>query len=487
MNENVPSGADKGLKQNEGAQQEAAALLRTAATALLSAAEIWSTNTTVVARTETSAAARTEVPAIADVAVAKTALPEAKLIEEGPALPESRRSEILAEAQFFSWHGKRGQESQPAAKLETAEGKPAVKPPPLPLEVSDVELARALEKHAADALAKAREQHARESAPKPPVWPPQRLSLALQGGGSFAAFTWGVLERLLEEPTCDFDCVSGASVGAINATLLACGLVQGGREGARKLLAKFWQRMTNETSFRSLMLVGGFSPAGSSVAFGSTLRSGQFDPFDLDPLRDVLSRDIDFAALRARECPKVLIAATRVRDGRQQIFDNTAITADVLLASTCPPLVHCAVEVDGESYWDGGYGANPPLVRLVRESAASDVLVVQVTPAHDSYVPITGAAIDRRLDQITANAALHAELAALEWARERGATATNIHRIAAEDEIDGLAQRNPADLGRGFITLLHGRGRSAADRWLRGTAPAKPVPVVVEESVLVPA
>jgi NTE family protein len=245
--------------------------------------------------------------------------------------------------------------------------------------------------------------------------------------------------------------------------------------------------MTNETSFRSLMLVGAFSPAGSSVAFGSTLRAGQFDPFDLDPLREALSRDIDFAALQARECPKILIAATRVRDGRQQIFDNAAITADVLLASTCPPLVHCAVEVDGESYWDGGYGANPPLVRLVRESTASDVLVVQITPAHDSYVPITAAAIDRRLDQITANAALHAELAALEWARERGATAANIHRIAAEDEIDGLAQRNPADLGRGFITLLHGRGRSAADRWLRGTAPAKSLPVVVEERALVPA
>ena len=403
---------------------------------------------------------------------------------------------MLAEQRFFSWHGKRGQEEGPASRLETADtplpAKAGVKPPPLPLEFSDVELARALERHAAAALTQAREQQtreqqARENAPKPAVWPPRKLSLALQGGGSFAAFSWGVLERLLEEPASDFDCISGASVGAINATLLASGLVQGGREGARKLLAKFWQRMTNETSFRSLMLVGGFSPAGSSVAFGSTLRSGQFDPFDLDPLREALSRDIDFAALRAKECPKVLIAATRVRDGRQQIFDNAAITADALLASTCPPLVHCAVEIDGESYWDGGYGANPPLVRLVRESAASDVLVVQVTPAHDSYVPITAAAIDRRLDQITANAALNAELAALEWARERGATAVNIHRIAAENEIDGLAQRNPADLGRGFMTLLHERGRAAADRWLRGTAPAKPMPVVLEQPLLVPA
>jgi len=160
------------------------------------------------------------------------------------------------------------------------------------------------------------------------------------------------------------------------------------------------------------------------------------------------------------------------------------MSADVLLASTCPPLVHCAVEIDGESYWDGGYGANPPLVRLLKETTAPDLLVVQVTPARDSFVPITMAAIDRRLDQITANAALNAELAALEWASERGATAINIHRIAAENEIDGLAQRNPADLGSGFVTLLHGRGRAAADRWLRGTTPAKPAPVVVEQQVL---
>jgi NTE family protein len=308
------------------------------------------------------------------------------------------------------------------------------------------------------------------------------LSLALQGGGSFGAFTWGVLERLLEDNV-TFETISGASVGAINAALLACGLVQGGSEGAIRLLGTFWQRMINESSFRALMLVGGFSPAGSSVAFGPTLRSQQFDPYDLDPLREALSRHIDFAALRSRNCPKLLIGATRVRDGRSQIFDNAAITADVLLASTCPPLVHCAVEIDGESYWDGGYGANPPLVRLLKQTAAQDLLVVQVTPARDSFVPITMAAIDRRLDQITANAALNAELAAIEWAREHGATAVNIHRITAENEIDGLAQRNPADLGRGFIALLHGRGRAAADRWLRGTGPIEQAPAIMEQHV----
>ncbi len=307
-------------------------------------------------------------------------------------------------------------------------------------------------------------------------WPPQKLSLALQGGGTFAAFTWGVLERLLEEPSIEFDSISGASAGAINALLLACGLAEGGREAARARLHRFWGRLMHEASFRSLMLVGGFSPAGSSVAFGPTLRSGQFDPFDLDPLRQALSRDINFVALRNPASPKLLIAATRIRDGQQQIFRNDAMTTDVALASTCPPLVHCAVEIDGEAYWDGGFGGNPPLLRLVQESTTSDVLLVQVTPARDSYVPITLAAIDRRLDQIAANAALKAEIAAIEWAQSHAAPSLRLFKIAAEDFVDGLAQRSSTDLGRGFIRLLHRSGREAAERWLGLGADANTLP-----------
>ncbi len=307
-------------------------------------------------------------------------------------------------------------------------------------------------------------------------WPPRKLSLALQGGGTFAAFTWGVLERLLEEPDIAIDTISGASAGAVNALLLACGLAEGGREGARSRLNRFWVRLMHEASFRSLMLVGGFSPAGSSVAFGPTLRSGQFDPFDLDPLRQALSRDINFSILRDARCPKLLIAATRIRDGQQQIFANDAITADVALASTCPPLVHCAVEIDGEAYWDGGFGGNPPLLRLVQETAATDLLLVQVTPTRDSYVPITLAAIDRRLDQIMANAALNAEIAAIEWAQSRATASLRLTRIAAEDSVDGLAQRSSTDLGRGFIRLLHRSGREAAARWLGQDARAGAAP-----------
>ena len=190
-------------------------------------------------------------------------------------------------------------------------------------------------------------------------------------------------------------------------------------------------------------------------------------------------------------CGKLLIAATRIRDGRQQIFGNDTVTADVALASTCPPLVHCAVEIDGEAYWDGGFGGNPPLIKLVQQSSATDVLLIQLTPSRDSYVPITLAAIDRRLDQITANAALNAEIAAIEWARPQAMPALRLSKIAAEDSIDGLAQRSSADLGRGFIRLLHRSGREAAERWLgqgagatAGVAPAAVQRIVVAEPAL---
>jgi NTE family protein len=392
----------------------------TSASALLSALDIWSTAPAAApvqpkvpaSTTETKLPAETELPAVAVVAEVKP-----------PAVAtEAKSPAIAAEVRRLS----------PSERLA-----------------------------AAGAAAACRQNLSPISA-----WPPRKLSLALQGGGSFAAFTWGVLDRLLDERDCDLDAISGASAGAVNAVLLACGLVEGGRHGAQSRLRQFWTRMTNDASFRSVMLVGGFSPAGSSVAFGPALRSGQFDPFDLDPLRQVLGQEIDFSALRAPACPKLLIATTRVRDGGLKIFRNQDITADVVLASTCPPLIHCAVEIGGESYWDGGHAANPPVVRLMHESDATDLLVVQITPARDRYIPMTMAAIDRRLDQITANSTLNAEIAALETARGAASASRRVFRIAAEDEIDGLAQRSAVDLGRGFVEMLHRSGRAAADRWL---------------------
>jgi NTE family protein len=301
-------------------------------------------------------------------------------------------------------------------------------------------------------------------------WPPRRLSLALQGGGSFGAFTWGVLERLLEETTIELDAISGTSAGAINGVLLACGLVEGGRAGARSRLARFWNRVTDEGSFRSLMLIGGFSPIGTSVAFGPALSPAQFDRFELDLLREAIRAEVDLSRLCELSCPKLLIATTRVRDGQSHIFRNQDITADVVLASTCPPFIHYPVDIEGEAHWDGSYVANPPLLQLVQESDATDVLVIQITPTYDALVPVTMAAIDRRIDQIMSNATLAAETAALDLAHHLGATpklrSLRIFRIAAEDEVEGLAQLSNVNLGRDFIRLLHQSGRHAADRWL---------------------
>jgi NTE family protein len=320
--------------------------------------------------------------------------------------------------------------------------------------------------------------------PPPRTWPPRKLSLALQGGGTLSAFTWGVLDRLLEEPGCDFDTISGASAGAINAALLVSGLARSGREEARNRLALFWTRLTEDASFRSLMVIGAYSPASSAVSFGSGLRGGRADPLDLDPLRDILAETIDFDAMHSAAAPRLLISATRVRDGLPQIFRNAEITADVLLASTCPAQLHAAVEIEDETYWDGGYVANPPLIQIAHESSAADLLVVRVTPACDGYVPMTSAAIDRRLDQIAGNAVLNAELAALEWARSDGLHPPRVHRLAAEDEIEALAQRDATDLGSGFIELLYQRGRDAADRWLH-EAPAGTTLTVPDEQPVV--
>jgi NTE family protein len=426
--------------------QQQAAPARTCASALLSAAQIWSTES------ETIPAPLSSTPGVAEPAVSADAPPPPQEISSSEIKPVVTEM-ILAAVGLKP----AAAETKPAA----AEAKPATAESNAT--ATEVRVAAASERALSETIAATP-----ALSPPPRLWPPRKLSLALQGGGTFSAFSWGVLERLLEEPGCDFDTISGSSAGAINAALLACGLADGGREAARALLARFWNRMINEASFRSVMLLGGFSSASSSVSFGpAQQRSGRFDPLDLDPLREILATEINFATVQSAAAPRLLIAATRVRDGSPRLFRNADITPDVLLASTCPPQLHGTVEIDGEAYWDGSYGASPPIIGVAHESSAADLLVVQVTPARDHHIPVTSAAIDHRLDQITANAVLNAEIAALEWARSDGLHPPRIHRLAAEDEIEDLAQQSAADLGRSFIMILHRSGRDAADRWLR--------------------
>lgn len=309
-------------------------------------------------------------------------------------------------------------------------------------------------------------------------WPPRRLALALQGGGSFGAFTWGVLDRLLEQEEIEFDAISGASAGAVNAVLLASGLAEGGRERARARLEAFWSKMSSAVPFgpfTPLTRVDGQPPGGLPIWL-RTMAPMQFNPFDLNPLRAILSAEIDFERLNATSRIALLIAATRVEDGRLHIFRDGDLDLEKVLASACVPRLHHTIYVDGVPYWDGGYVANPPLIPLVLESGASHLLVVQILPSKSKAVPLTALDIVQRLDRITLNASLLTEIAAIEALRATDRATSSpvrekfgrlaIHHIAAENQFERLERADGTDLDWSFLVDLRDSGRAAAESWL---------------------
>ncbi len=305
-----------------------------------------------------------------------------------------------------------------------------------------------------------------------PAWPPEKLSLALQGGGSFGAFTWGVLDRLLEEPEIGFDAVSGSSAGAVNAVLLASGMIEGGREGARQRLSQFWKRISRAAAL--------MPPPPLDAGLELVMRSVspyQFNPFNVNPLREALAAEVDFERLREWSEIKLLLGATRVRDGRLRILTNSELTVDAVLASACLPLLHHTIELDGEPYWDGGYAANPPLIPLVRASVSPHLLIVQVTPTTSERLPMSAREIGARIEQIQFNATLNSELEALKYGKLIGAAGKlkrlRIGRISADEEFDGLHGESAKNLGWDFLERLHSGGRAAADNWLKQDLPRR--------------
>src|SRR3954471_24651273 len=303
----------------------------------------------------------------------------------------------------------------------------------------------------------------------------RRLSLALQGGGAFGAFTWGVLDRLLEEGDLELDAISGASAGAINAVLLASGLAKGGPEEARASLERFWSSV-GQSSAKNLFL-----HPELVVATASQLSPYQFNPLELNPLRDLLAQEVDFEAVRTRSPVRLLISATRVQDGAVRVFRTKAISMEVVLASACLPRLHHSVTIHGEAHWDGGYAANPPMIPLVGASRASDVLLVQLIPTDHAGVPVTKSEIDKRVGQITFNAPLQKELEAIGMMKNllrkegqptsrlgRKVDSLQLHHLSAEDHVDGLSQASVLNTDWSFLTDLHNRGRAAAEAWLSG-------------------
>ncbi|MEM8811457.1 MAG: patatin-like phospholipase family protein [Pseudomonadota bacterium] len=315
---------------------------------------------------------------------------------------------------------------------------------------------------------------------------PVKVDVALQGGGSHGAFTWGVLDRLLEESWLDVRGVSGTSAGAMNAVALVQGLCSGGRGEAAALLATYWKEISDASAFSPIRrsawdkLLGrwtlDFSPTYlASQVFGRVFSPYQFNPMNINPLKDIVEGCFDFDVVNASEDIKLFLCATNVRTGRPKIFRQPKITADTVMASACLPSLFKAVEIDGEAYWDGGYMGNPPLFPLIDETDARDVILVQINPFERPDIPTTAVEIENRLNEITFNSSLIKELRAvgflwelihhegLDRAAYRDA---RLHIIAADDELCEYGASSKLNAERAFLTRLFEIGRRAASDWL---------------------
>lgn len=304
----------------------------------------------------------------------------------------------------------------------------------------------------------------------------KRVNLALQGGGAHGAFTWGVLDYLLEDGRLAFSGVSGASAGAVNAVMLADGLARGGPEEARKRLAEFWraaslggglpgpQRAVLERVL-ALFPVGG-SPVQLFVDAMSRLMSPyDFNPLNINPLKDLIGRFVDFDAIRNYEALELFISATNVHSGRLRVFRREDISADVIMASAALPHVFRAVEIDGEPYWDGGFTGNPAILPLI-SSNNDDVLLVQIAPLRRDDTPTSARDILNRVNEIAFSSSLAAELRALEYVgRGRHAPGVNVHRILL-DGFDKRLNGSRLKTDYDFFALLHRAGRRAARRFM---------------------
>jgi NTE family protein len=307
----------------------------------------------------------------------------------------------------------------------------------------------------------------------------RRLSLALQGGGAFGAFTWGVLDRLLEDGRLNLDGISGASAGALNAAVMASGWMEGGHAGARAALDRLWRRTGDLASLGNSMQAWGMASAVVE-SLARWLTPGQANPFDLNPLRVILQELVDIDRLRAAGAPRLFIAATHMQTGRARIFTNAELSIDALLASACLPQLQRAVTVDGEAYWDGGYSSNPPLVPLVEHCDARHVLLVRLVPTASDAAPSSNTDIAQRVNNLMFNTPLLRELETLDTARRaslgfglaprlgRKVRRLRLHTIDAGDLTATLSPNSALRPDWAMLERLRDRGRDAAARWLAG-------------------
>ncbi len=328
-------------------------------------------------------------------------------------------------------------------------------------------------------------------------WPPlplrstrrPALNLALQGGGAHGAFTWGVLDALLEADRFAIAGISGTSAGAINGVLLAHGLVQGGPEGARAALAGFWSAVGSRVPFEWLT-VGqeealAFNPlARLMLQWSQLFAPHEFNPLGRDPLRALLAEQVDFAALRSAAAPRLAIAATHANSGRLRIFDNAALGIDAVLASACLPTLHHTVVIEDEPYWDGGYSANPALLPLLADArCATDTLLVLLAPRQHARTARQRAEIAERATDIAFQAPFLRELEMLatlqadagpRWWPGGGVVAriarARWHLVDGGPVLAALRGETRLIAHLPFLEHLRDAGRRAARAWLVGAA-----------------
>lgn len=308
-----------------------------------------------------------------------------------------------------------------------------------------------------------------------------KLNLALQGGGAHGAFTWGVLDRLLEEERLEIGWVSGTSAGAVNAVALAAGLADGGRQGAREKLREVWQGVY-KAGVPDLLRLNPFLYSLTRSSFGQMaglMSPYEFNPLGFDPLRDLLARVIDFDMLRTKAPVGLLIAATDVASGQSRLFRAHEVSVESVLASACLPTLHRAVEISGRAYWDGGFSANPDLVSVARESPVGDTLIVMINPRERSELPTGSREISGHINHITFNAPLRRDVELIETLRVEGARgwfkrstlAGKLHRhrfhlVDAGRYTASLKHETKMKPDWGLFTYLHGAGRTEAHKWL---------------------
>ena len=318
----------------------------------------------------------------------------------------------------------------------------------------------------------------------------KKINLALQGGGAHGAVTWGVIDRLLEDERIEIGAISGCSAGSVNAAALAFGIFRNGRDGARDTLDKLWSRISKAGELYSPvrsnpvpMIPGGAEliNAWSYRMFDVVTRAlspYQFNPFDINPLRDILDHCIDFEALRSCTTTKLFVAATNVRSGRVQVFECKDISTDVVCASACLPFLFKAVEINGEHYWDGGYMGNPVLFPFFYEAESRDVVIVHVNPIDREDVPKRAPDIMNRINEISFNSSLMRELRAISfvhkllddgWLKEEYRDRLRdirIHSIRSDKALIDLSVTSKFRTDWPFLSDLKARGRDIADQWL---------------------